>query len=407
MRIAYFDGASGASGDMLLGALVGAGLEIEALRAELTKLPLEGYDVAAEPAVRARIAGMKVTVRAAGEQPARRLADIRAMVDGAALPEADRDAIMRIFSALAEAEGDVHGVPPQDVHFHEVGAIDSIVDIAGTVIGLRLLEVERVYCAPLVTGRGEVRSEHGLLPVPAPGTLRLLERAGAPIASSRDEPPFEALTPTAAAILTTLATFGRPAMRLLRTGYGAGTRDDPARPNMLRLWLGEAADQPAVGPSRLLLFECNIDDMNPELYDWAREQLVVAGAVDVWFTAIQMKKNRPGTLLSALAPPTCEGAVANVFLRETSTLGVRVREVWRHEAERRSFTFASSLGEARAKARILPDGGVAAAPEYESCRALAEANGLPLIDVYRRLSAEAQAEAEGQFSGGLACLGAV
>src|SRR5439155_22643753 len=145
-------------------------------------------------------------------------------------------------------------------------------------------------------------------------------------------------------------------------------------------------EAPAVGRPRLLLFECNIDDMNPELYEWARERLVEAGALDVWFTAIQMKKNRPGTLLSALAPPQCEAAVANLFLQETSTLGVRVREVWRHEAERRSFSFASSLGEVQAKARFLPNGSVAATPEYESCRAIAVAKGLPLIDVYRRLS---------------------
>lgn len=395
MRIAYFDGASGASGDMLLGALVDAGVELEALRAELRNLPLEGYELSAESVSRAGIRATKVAVQTKDDVPRRGLADIRALVEAALLPQSDRDSILRVFTALAEAEGDVHGVQPEDVHFHEVGAVDAIVDIAGTVIGLRLLGAECVYCAPLVVGRGEAKSEHGLLPVPAPGTLRLLEQAGAPISASRDEPPFEALTPTAAAVLTTLATFGRPPMRLLGTGYGAGSRDDPARPNVLRIWLGETVDEaPALSPARMLLFECNIDDMNPELYEWARERLSEAGAVDVWFTAIQMKKNRPGTLLSALAPPDREASVANVFLRETSTLGVRVREVWRHEAERRSFSFASSLGEAQAKARVLPDGSVTATPEYESCRAIAAASGRPLMEVYRRLSAEAQAEAE-------------
>ncbi len=398
MRIAYFDGASGASGDMILGALLDAGVELETLRAELRLLPLDDYDLTAERVSRAGIAATKATVIASASPVERRLADIRAIVGASGLPAADRERIDAIFTRLAEAEGAAHGIGSEEVAFHEVGAVDAIVDIAGAVAGLRLLGADAVYSAPLVLGRGVARGAHGELPVPAPGTLRLIERAGAPIAGGRDEPDFEALTPTGAAVLTTLATFERPAMRLLRAGYGAGGRDTPGRPNVLRLWLGESmadASQPAA--ARMLLFECNIDDMNPELYEWARERLTAAGARDVWLTAIQMKKNRPGTMLSAIAPPEAEAAIANVFLRETSTLGVRVRAVWRHEAERRAFTFMSSLGEVAAKARLLPGGPVLATPEYDACRAIAEAAGLPLLDVYRRLSAEAQAEAERRF----------
>lgn len=401
MRIAYFDGMSGASGDMILGALVDAGLPLDALRDELRKIPLDGYELHAQRTARAGIAATKMTVRTAeGDTPRRRLADIRALLDASALPPEDRARAGSVFARLAEAEASAHGVSIEDVHFHEVGAVDAIVDIAGTVIGLRLLGIEQVFSAPLVVGHGVVRAAHGELPVPAPGTLRLIEMAGAPIASTRDEPAFEALTPTGAALLTTFATFERPAMRLLDIGYGAGQRDTPGRPNVLRVWLGETEGEPMAAPApRLMLFEANIDDMSPEIYDWVQERLFAAGALDVWFAPIQMKKNRPATMLSAIAPPAAEAAIARAFLRETSTLGVRVREVWRHEAERRSFTFVSSLGEVRAKARVLPEGGIAAAPEHDSCRALAEASGLPLIEVFRRLAAETQDEAERRFRG--------
>ncbi len=399
MRIAYFDGASGASGDMILGAILDAGLKLETLRAELRRLPLDGYELDAERVWRAGIAATKATVRAPALDTERRLADIRAIVAAADLPEPDRHLIDAIFTRLAEAEAAVHGVGPNDVRFHEVGATDAIVDVAGAVVGLRLLGAESVFSGPLALGRGVARGEHGQLPVPAPAVLRLIERSGAPIADGRGEPEIEALTPTGAAVLTTLATFTRPAMRLVGAGYGAGGRDLPRHPNVLRLWLGEtASDPPSQGPaSRLLLFECNIDNMNPELYDWARVQLTAAGALDVWLTPIQMKKNRPGTMLSAIAPPESEAGVANVFLRETTTLGVRVRDVWRHEAERHSFTFVSSMGEVRAKARLLSGGDVSARPEHDDCRAIAEATGMALVDVERRLTAEAQAEAERRF----------
>ena len=394
MRILYFDGVSGASGDMILGALLDLGLSLDDLRGELASLPLEGYTVGAERVQRAGIAATRANVDTTATPHQRTLSDIGAIIAASTLPEPDRARIMTVFQRLAEAEADAHGVTPEEVHFHEVGAIDAIVDIAAAIIGLRLLGIEKVYSAPLVVGRGIARGEHGELPAPAPGTLRLIERAGAPIAAGLDEPQFEALTPTGAALLTTLATFGRPAMRLLRTGYGAGGRDVAARPNVLRAWLGETLAEPAsVSPTRLLLIECNIDDMNPEIYEWARERIIAAGAIDVWYAPVQMKKNRPGTLLSALAPPEAEAAVANAFLSETTTLGVRVRDVWRHEAERKTYQFTSTLGEARAKAHVLPDGAVQATPEYDSCRAIAETHGLPLIEVYRRLEPEAQAAA--------------
>lgn len=398
MRVLYFDGASGASGDMILGALLDLGLDLDALRAELASLPLEGYALRSESVRRAGIAATQAIVETEATLAERRLADIRTIVDASSLPDGDKRRISDVFACLAEAEASAHGTAPEDVHFHEVGAVDAIVDIAGAVIGLRLLGIDSVYSAPLVLGRGVGRTEHGLLPAPAPGTLRIIERAGAPVADARAEPDFEALTPTGAALLTTLATFGRPAMRLLRTGYGAGTKDPTDRPNVLRAWLGETlAEQPAVSAPRMLLLECNIDDMSPELFEWARERIVAAGAVDVWFSPVQMKKNRPGTMLSAIAPPEAETAVANAFLRETSTLGLRVRDVWRHEAERRLFTFESSLGEVRAKARLLPDGAIVATPEHDSCREIAERTGMPLIEVYRRLDPETQTEAVRRF----------
>lgn len=403
MRIAYFDGASGASGDMILGALLDAGVDLDELRSELRALPIDGYALRAERVTRAGIAATMATVETAGGQEHRDLADIRSLLDTSSLAPDDRGSAMSVFARLAAAEAAAHGIEVDDVHFHEVGAVDAIVDVVGAVVGLRLLGVERVFSAPLVVGSGVARAEHGELPVPAPGTLRLIAEAGAPVAPARQEPAFEALTPTGAALLTTLAVFDRPAMRLTTIGYGAGRRDTPSRPNVLRLWLGETLAEPAATPAaRLLLFESNIDDMSPELYGWVQEQLFAAGALDVWFAPIQMKKNRPATLLSAIAPPGDEAAIVRTFLRETSTLGVRVRDVWRHEAERHSFAFVSSLGEVRAKARILPDGAIAAAPEHESCREIADAKGLPLIDVAARLATEAQHEAERRFGLGRA-----
>jgi uncharacterized protein (TIGR00299 family) protein len=385
-RVAYLDCFSGISGDMLLGALLDAGLDIHALRSELAKMSLGGYRLDAAKATRAGLSATKASVALEeAAQPHRRLRDILALIEASSLPDADKERGASVFRRLALAEGRVHGVEPEAVEFHEVGAVDAIVDVMGAVAGLRLLGVDKLYCSPLPAGGGTARGSHGVLPVPAPATLALLAEAGAPLKAGPD-PDFELVTPTGAAIVATLATFQRPAMTVQGVGYGAGGRDVEGRPNVLRLWLGEAAD---ARPATMLLIETNIDDMNPEIYPFVQDRLFEAGAADVWLTSVQMKKNRPGVLLSVLCALEREDAIAAVVLRETSTLGMRVREVRRHEAERELFEFESSLGAAAVKVKRLSGRPPVVAPEYEVCAALARKTSLPLSEVYRIVQAEA------------------
>ena len=393
-RIAYLDCFSGVSGDMLLGALFDAGLQHEALEGELARLRLRGYRLEVSRVQRAGLAATRVEVVPVGEPPPhRRLPDILSVIEGSDLPAGDRERGSLVFRRLAEAEGRVHGGRPEEVEFHEVGAIDTLVDVMGAVAGLRLLGVEDLYCSPLPAGAGEARGAHGVLPVPAPATLELLARAEAPLTSAVGEPAFELVTPTGAAIVTTLARFDRPAMRVSGIGYGAGARDLPGRPNVLRLWLGERAHE---GLRSMLLLETNIDDMSPELFGYVQERLFEAGAADVWFAPIQMKKNRPATLISVLCPHDREEAVVRLLLRETSTLGVRLSEVSRREAQRENLEFESSLGPAAVKVKRLEGEKPQVSPEYEACRRLALQHGLTLADVYRIVSEEARAVLERQ-----------
>jgi hypothetical protein len=388
-RIGYLDCFSGVSGDMLLGALLDAGIQQGALEAELAKLKLPGYRLEVAKAQRAGLAATRVdVVPEGGDPPHRRLPDVLSVIENSTLPVADREKGSLIFRRLAEAEGQVHGVPPDEVEFHEVGAVDTLVDVMGTVAGLRLLEIGDLYCSPLPAGGGEARGAHGVLPVPAPATLELLARAGAPLTSPAGEPPVELVTPTGAAIVTALARFERPPMRVTGVGYGAGARDLPGRPNVLRLWLGEPI---AEQRHSMLLIETNIDDMSPELFGYVQERLFEAGAADVWFVPIQMKKNRPATLLSVLCSHDREEAVVGLLLRETSTLGVRISEVGRREAGRKTVEFESSLGAAAVKVKSVEGEEPNVSPEYEACRRLALQHGLPLAEVYRIVSEEARA----------------
>ncbi len=394
-RVAYLDCFSGVSGDMLLGAILDAGVRLEELRAELAKLPLEGYALDAKRVSRGDIAATQAVVAVRGELQRRSLGDVLEVIQGSSLPAADREKGSLVFRRLAEAEAKVHGESVETVPLHDVGAVDAMVDVMGTVAGLRLLGVAEVYASALPVGEGEVVGPHGVLPVPAPATLELLARAGAPLrAAGRDA--GELVTPTGAAIVTALAKFQRPEMTLERVGYGAGSRPDgrpsgrePAgRPNVLRLWLGESAPSGATRP--MVLIETNVDDMTGEMLAYVQEKLLGAGAADVWFTPVQMKKGRPGVMLSVICAEAAEEAVARLLLRETSTLGVRVRPVQRWEAEREVLEFESSLGPAAVKVKRLPGEPPRVAPEYEACRRLAEKTGLPLAEVYRVVEAEGE-----------------
>jgi uncharacterized protein (TIGR00299 family) protein len=385
-RIAYLDCFSGISGDMLLGAMIDAGVDAAYLQDELRGLNLDGWSLRTERVSRSGMAATLARVALAeAPQPHRMLPDILAIIEASGLLAADRDDASRVFRSLAEAEARVHGTVPEAIDFHEVGAVDAIVDVCGAVVGLRLLGVERLYCSPLPAGGGTARSQHGDLPVPAPATLALIAAAGAPLAPSTADRSMEMVTPTGAAIVTTLADFERPAMHVDRVGYGAGGRDPEGWPNVLRLWLGETVMQART----MLLVETNIDDMNPEILGHVQERLFEAGAADVWLQAVQMKKNRPGIVVSAICSAEHEDAIAAILLRETSTLGVRVREVRRHEAAREVVAFESSLGPAAVKVKRLPGEAPHVAPEYEVCRELAQQHAMPLLDVYRIVEREA------------------
>ena len=382
--IAYLDCFSGVSGDMLLGALLDAGLSVQALRRELAKLGLKGYRLKARKARRAGLAATHAVVELEDDQPRGRLSEILSLIRESALPDGDKERGAAIFQRLAEAEARVHGATADSVVLHELGSLDTVIDVMGAVAGLRLLGVEELFASALPAGGGSVEGAHGLLPVPAPATLELIARARAPVSGAGGQ--GELVTPTGAAIVTTLARFERPAMRVTKVGYGAGSRDFEGRPNVLRLWLGEILP---VATASMLLIETNIDDMSPELLGYVQGRLFAAGAADVWFTPIQMKKNRPATKLSALCSIEKEDAIVGVLLRESSTLGVRVTEVRRHEAEREVITFPSSLGPAMVKIKRWEGEPPQLSPEYESCRRLAEELSLPLAEVYRIVQEEA------------------
>ncbi len=386
-QIAYFDCFSGASGDMILGSLLDAGLSFDQLSQEIERLALPDgtFSLAADRVQRAGLAATKLQVNVNEAPRHRSLDEVLQIVKASLLPAEDRERISNIFLALGEAEAKVHGTTIDEVELHEVGSVDALVDVTGAVAGLRLLGVSEVYVSPLPLGHGQVKARHGILPVPAPATLNLIAAAAAPI-DEGEGPRGELVTPTGAAILTTIGRFQRPAMNLKAVGCGAGGRDPEDRPNVLRVWLGEAE----TSLRRMRVLETNIDDMSPEMLGYVQERLFAAGAADVWFTAIQMKKNRPAVMLSIIATQALEAVLVDILLRETSTLGVRVREVGRYEAERESLTFQSTLGSVAVKLKRLPGEAPRIAPEYDDCRRIAQEHSLPLPEVYRLVTAEAQ-----------------
>ncbi len=376
--IGYLDLPSGVSGDMLLGCLVDAGWPVDDLVATVRALPLpaENWSITAERVMRGPLAATLAHVTAPEESHHRHLSDIHTIIAAADLPGAVKARAAEVFARLAAAEAAVHGVDVESIHFHEVGALDAIIDIVGVCAGLHALGVTQLYAGALPLGSGWVNTAHGKLPVPAPATLALLAAAGAP---SRPAPgPGELVTPTGAALVATLAEFRQPAMTLRSVGYGAGQKQFDW-PNVARLWLGEAtvaAEQPGTAdtlPSMVQL-ETNIDDMNPEHYGPLVEHLLAAGAADVWLTPVQMKKGRPGIVVSVLAAAAREAAMAQLLLEETTTLGVRVHAVQRHEAARSLATVETAYGPVRVKLKLI-DGKVSSAkPEHDDCVRLASAH---------------------------------
>ena len=379
MNILYYDCFAGISGDMHLAALLDLGLDYDELVLELAKLGLDGYGVQASRATRRGIAGTQVRVVVDPKQPDRRnLRQIEALIGASSLKDSVRARAVAVFRRLAQAEARIHDTSPDQIHFHEVGALDAIVDIVGGAIALERLHVDRVLCSPIELGSGVAHCAHGMLPVPAPATLELLK--GAPV--KLGAVPFEATTPTGAALLAAFVDefVARPTLRVQRVGYGIGHRDGPI-PNVLRVLLGEASDEEGE-QNEFCVLECNLDDMNPECYDHVLERLFAAGAHDVWLVPVLMKKNRPGMLLGVLCAPWLVPALTDVLLIETTTLGVRRHAVARTALKREVQRIATRYGEVAVKIAYHHGRPLRGKPEYEDCKRLALDSSVPIHRIY-------------------------
>jgi uncharacterized protein (TIGR00299 family) protein len=398
-RILYFDCFSGISGDMVLGALLDAGLPLGDLRSALGSLAISGCEIAAERVLRAGVAATKF--RLVEDQhgdhdqhhhdhhhdhhhhdrhhhhPHRSLPEIFGLIDRSGLSSAGKDRAKALFQRLGEAEAAIHQMPVEKVHLHEVGALDSIVDIVGTVFALEWVGADRIVCSPLNVGGGMVTSAHGVFPVPAPATVRLL--GDAPIYSGQIQ--HELVTPTGALIATGYASsFGPiPSMAIERVGYGAGDRDTPGTPNVLRVLIGRSADRPHA--DRVVVVECEIDDMNPQLFGVVMDRLYAAGALEVFYVPVQMKKNRPGTLVTVVAPPNQRAALGEVLFRETTTIGFRYYEADRECLQREIVVVETPLGAVRFKVAYRDGRPINAVPEFDDCARLAATHNLAVKEV--------------------------
>ena len=391
MTVLYFDCFSGASGDMLLGALIDAGVPLAEIRRALGSLAVDPDAVWTEPVVRTGIRATKFCVRGepgahthagdhrADHEPHRTLAEIAALIDGSALSATGKARAKALFNRLGEVEAAIHGVPLDQVHLHEVGALDSIIDIVGAVHALEYLGADRVVASPLNVGSGSVRAAHGVYPVPAPATLQLL--AGAPVYAGPQK--AEMVPPTWALLVAGYAAaFGPlPRMTVRTVGYGAGSRDFPDAPNVLRVVIGEEQAVSDAAPSRVVVIEAEIDDMTPQLFGVAMDALLAAGALDVFYTSVQMKKNRPGTLLTVIAPPERRVSLTALIFRETTTIGVRYRESEREVLDRETVVVATAVGPIRVKVARQRGEVLNVSPEFDDCVRAARAAGRPVKEV--------------------------
>jgi uncharacterized protein (TIGR00299 family) protein len=408
LTILYFDCFSGAAGDMILGALLDAGLPLAELRRALGSLAIDPGAIWTEPVTRAGLAATKFHVRGEGppidhahdheqahghahahhdhdgdgqdvrqHQAHRSLKQIAALIDRSALSAAAKDRAKHLFARLGEAEATVHGTSMDEVHLHEVGALDSIIDIVGAVHALEAIGADRIVASPLNVGSGSVRAAHGLYPVPAPATTRLLE--GAPVYAGPQQ--AEMVTPTGALLITSYADAfgGVPPMRLRKTGYGAGSRDFAGAPNVLRVLIGDA--DTSAPPHRVVVIEAEIDDMNPQIFGVLIDRLLGDGALDVFYTSIQMKKNRPGTLLTIVAPPGARERLAATVFRETTTIGIRYREMDRECLDRETVAVETPFGRVSIKVARRNGEVMNASPEFDDCARLAAESGRPVKDI--------------------------
>jgi len=385
MKILYFDCFSGISGDMILGALVDIGLDPSELQAELEKLRLDGWRLEVSKVPRQGLTGTQVKVIIEEAQTPRKVSETLGIIDNSSLEDEAKSKSKAILERIGEVESKVHGQPMSEFHLHELGSIDTIIDVVGAATGIIRLQIDKVYSSSIHVGKGFVNSSHGPLPVPAPATLELLASAKAPIYGKDIE--TELVTPTGAAILTYLVDgFGSlPTMHIERTGYGAGAKNLPI-PNLLRVFLGTQISDATASDyleESCVTIEANIDDMNPELYSYVMDRLFQIGALDVYMVPIYMKKNRPGVLLGVLACEETAEAVVDTVLTETTTLGVRIHDTRRKVLPREEVQVTTKYGDVKVK--VAKAGGriINVSPEYESCRVLAEKLGVPLKEVYQ------------------------
>jgi pyridinium-3,5-bisthiocarboxylic acid mononucleotide nickel chelatase len=382
MRVAHFDCFSGISGDMVLGAVIDAGVPAEAIRTALQSLELP-IELEIEKVKRNGISATKVNVLAKDEEDYRFLPDVEAIIAKGALSERQRELARAIFHKLAHAEAAVHGMPVERVHFHEVGALDSIADIVGSAVGLDLLGVERFTSRSVPPGSGTVKCAHGVMPVPAPATANLLK--GVPLAAAPVK--GELTTPTGAAILTTVVSefIESPTFAVEAIGYGAGTKDFLEHPNLLRLFVG-TTQTAAIKSDTVCVLETNLDDVPGEVIGFCIERLFAAGALDVFTMPIQMKKQRPGLLLSAIVEPARQTEFETILFQETGTFGIRHTLMNRSKLRRESVPVTTPWGEVRAKRGERPDGSILLTPEYDDCARIAREQGIPLREVYQAVS---------------------
>jgi uncharacterized protein (TIGR00299 family) protein len=379
MKLAYLDCFAGASGDMLLGALLDAGLALDDLKAALNTLPLQGYTLRAVKEERSHLFGTRFMVDIEQEkQTATTFADIKALINAAGLSQWVKDTSIRVFEDLAVEEGRIHNCPPEKVHFHEVGALDSIVDIVGAVFGVESLGLASIHASRLPLGSGFVETRHGRIPLPAPATLALLK--GIPVFDAGIQ--AELVTPTGAALLKGLArAFGpMPPMMVERIGYGVGSRKLPDRPNLLRILIGRSDEEHHT--ETVVVMETNVDDASPEWLGFLMERLLGAGALDVLFCPVQMKKNRPGVLIQVIGNPHQKDLLTEILFQESTTLGVRYQMTQRRVLPRSDTEIDSPWGKIKVKKISRPDGSFQILPEYAPCRRIAVEKGLPLRDVY-------------------------
>lgn len=387
MKIAYFDCFSGISGNMVLGALLDAGLPFDLLQTELVKLGLENYKIETTKVDKLGIAATYVHIHSDEKGIIRYWSNIEGIIEKSRLEQPVKKKSKEIFLKLAGAEAKIHRKSLDQVHFHEIGAVDSIVDIVGAAIGFHHLEIDEVFASPLATGMGMVKTEHGTFPVPAPATLEILKDV--PVYSGGI--PAELVTPTGAAIIKAFAQeFGEmPLMKIQSIGYGAGTRDLEI-PNVLRLVIGDSAEVHQIGSDGVELVESNIDDMNPEFYSHVIDKLFKSGALDVWITPIFMKKSRPAVNLSLLVPLDKEEKVLETLFSETSTLGTRIFKAMRKKVEQDIITVKTKYGQARVKVGRFKGKIVTVSPEYEDCAALASKADKPVKIVYDEIKNAAE-----------------